>query len=569
MQSACARSFILGFAWLLLASECWTVQPEKAVHDFLSDLKDQERVLRHSYNTSDTVYLRVGGTVVHVIRKGDALFPTIVDEPVKIVDASVFYGGVRLRIESAGLGKARLEIRTVDDVPLTIEMLDAVIQRMFISPNDSFPAVLIDPESNWAHLNGCNHLYIQDVTQTFFSLDEAEAAGHPKCPLCFQAIRRFSIGTIERELGYQMAAWIRAQYASSRNRAEQQRLWRVGQSVVESWPWPIPSEFRIHFTLLESGVRNAFAAAHGEIFVTSSMLRMTENDAELEVIIAHEIAHVLRHHSYLILQRMRQTRAIAGAASTAIAFGTGLNLRNDKTTMRLFDLAPVLAQEVIATGYGQLAEEEADAITEIYMHTRKIPRKTIEDLFKKLQYVNDIYSRDSGFLFLPEHPDLDTRLEMLERSQIRKLDPPLIYAGYNREGECVATVHLDLERIVEPRRVPLSPLDKKRQTVRSHKTDEKLEDSRHELIGFIETTSLLGGTEKLGAVTLQSSNRGRQRYANRNVAEVLPNALSGLFLRCMAEEHPAFIGEVEEFEMDVPNVVRWERIIETEPETGL
>jgi predicted Zn-dependent protease len=75
---------------------------------------------------------------------------------------------------------------------------------------------------------------------------------------------------------------------------------KVGAVLVESSSRPgIP----YRFVVLETDEVNAFAAPYGFVFITTGALRFLKNEAELALILAHEVAHVeLKHGLEAILR---------------------------------------------------------------------------------------------------------------------------------------------------------------------------------------------------------------------------------------------------------------------------
>jgi len=44
---------------------------------------------------------------------------------------------------------------------------------------------------------------------------------------------------------------------------------------------------------------NAFALPNGSIYVTTGLLALLDNESQLAAIIAHELTHVMRRHTYM------------------------------------------------------------------------------------------------------------------------------------------------------------------------------------------------------------------------------------------------------------------------------
>jgi len=61
--------------------------------------------------------------------------------------------------------------------------------------------------------------------------------------------------------------------------------------VIEKVSW--------RFRALRDPQPNAFALPNGSIYVTTGLLSLLDNESELAAIIAHELTHVMRRHTYL------------------------------------------------------------------------------------------------------------------------------------------------------------------------------------------------------------------------------------------------------------------------------
>lgn len=82
-------------------------------------------------------------------------------------------------------------------------------------------------------------------------------------------------------------------------------LWVALQSERAALPW--------RFAAVSSDQVNAFAVPGGTVLVTSGMLRLLSNEAELACVLGHEVGHVVRKHHLELLQKetLLQTGATA------------------------------------------------------------------------------------------------------------------------------------------------------------------------------------------------------------------------------------------------------------------
>ncbi len=67
----------------------------------------------------------------------------------------------------------------------------------------------------------------------------------------------------------------------------------IGQKLAANSDWP---EIDYHFFVVDSGDINAFALPGGYIYVNRGLINYLTSEAQLAGVLAHEIAHVTRHH---------------------------------------------------------------------------------------------------------------------------------------------------------------------------------------------------------------------------------------------------------------------------------
>jgi predicted Zn-dependent protease len=72
-------------------------------------------------------------------------------------------------------------------------------------------------------------------------------------------------------------------------------LWVALQSERPALPW--------RFAAVESEQANAFAVPGGAVLLTSGMLKLLTNEAELACVLGHEVGHVVRKHHLALLQK--------------------------------------------------------------------------------------------------------------------------------------------------------------------------------------------------------------------------------------------------------------------------
>jgi predicted Zn-dependent protease len=107
--------------------------------------------------------------------------------------------------------------------------------------------------------------------------------------------RGLNFYSIEREiaLGKQLSAELERQVKLADDPILSEYVNRVAQNIARHSDVVFPVGVRI----IESGDLNAFTLPGGHIYVTSAMLKLTESEAELAFVMAHELGHVAARHA--------------------------------------------------------------------------------------------------------------------------------------------------------------------------------------------------------------------------------------------------------------------------------
>lgn len=142
----------------------------------------------------------------------------------------------------------------------------------------------------------------------------------------------------EKQLGRQADEQIQQQYGIYDNDELQQYVDNIGQemlSVSHMRREDTPEQYKnteFHFRVLDSPVVNAFALPGGYVYVTRGLLSHLDNEAQLAVVLGHEIGHVAARHASqrAFEQQLGQVAllggAIAGEELLGIPGGSVLNL---------------------------------------------------------------------------------------------------------------------------------------------------------------------------------------------------------------------------------------------------
>ena len=208
----------------------------------------------------------------------------------------------------------------------------------------------------------------------------------------------------EVQIGREADGQIIAQFGLYDDDALQAYVTRIGQEVLQTSAYTdasTPAEIRntpFYFRLLDSEVVNAFALPGGYTYVTRGLLSHLENEAQLAVVLGHEIGHVLaRHSSQRAADAQLGQLGLLGAAIGSAVLGAGAGV-----TQGILEYGGTGVQ-LLFLKYGRDAEREADRAGVAYAEFAGYDAAEAARFFRSL----DRLSAQSGSIpsFLSTHPD--------------------------------------------------------------------------------------------------------------------------------------------------------------------
>lgn len=159
------------------------------------------------------------------------------------------------------------------------------------------------------------------------------------------------------------------------------------------------------YTLLDSGVINAFALPGGKVFISRGLAVQLQNEAQLAGVIGHEIGHVMaRHGNQRMTQQLGMNLALSG-----LAIGVGLADENSQVARYGQYAVPALSVggNLVMLSYGRDEELEADRLGIQYMAANGYDPAGQRQVMEILQ-------REAGGARPPEwlstHPASETRI---------------------------------------------------------------------------------------------------------------------------------------------------------------
>lgn len=161
------------------------------------------------------------------------------------------------------------------------------------------------------------------------------------------------------------------------------------------------------FTVLDSGVVNAFAAPGGFIFVTRGLLERMESEAELAAVLGHEIGHVCAWHSVAMIQKQMGAGILTllGTIAAGVAAGPEASIALMQTASLFGDL--------YLLGYSRENELEADRIGLRYALSAGYDGSAALVFFQRLKDLEDqAGGGDEWEPYLRSHPKTEERVAL-------------------------------------------------------------------------------------------------------------------------------------------------------------
>jgi predicted Zn-dependent protease len=207
----------------------------------------------------------------------------------------------------------------------------------------------------------------------------------------------------EVQIGTEANQQVIALYGLYDDAALSQYVDRLGQEVLSESAWgnpETPAEIRqtpFSFQVLDEEVPNAMALPGGFIYVTRGLMAFLENEAQLAVVLGHEIGHVLaRHHSRRAAQAQIGQLGLFGAAVLGGVLGGG------RVAQGILDYGGAGAQ-LLFLQYSRDAEREADFAGVSYAEFANYDATEAASFFRSLQRLGE--PQGSIPSFLATHPD--------------------------------------------------------------------------------------------------------------------------------------------------------------------
>ena len=172
---------------------------------------------------------------------------------------------------------------------------------------------------------------------------------------------------------------------STLNERQQSMLNQAWQAVFDNTNPDPDIALRLHIRDGGEMGANAFAFPSGDIFVTDQLVHTITHPAQLESVLAHEVAHVHYRHG---MQQMASSATMALLIGAVIGFDSVLGN---------------ISQSLLGNAYSRDMEREADAFALQYLERRGLPRSHFADMLRNID------NGEAGLAWLSSHPSTEER----------------------------------------------------------------------------------------------------------------------------------------------------------------
>jgi len=121
---------------------------------------------------------------------------------------------------------------------------------------------------------------------------------------------------------------------------------------------PIPEKVVYRFLVLREPAANAFALPNGSVYITTGLVALLENEAQLAGVLGHETAHVYERHPYFESRSIRKKTVAAEIISLAARCASG-GYATVLATAAAANVSTLILVESVY-GYSREMENQAD-----------------------------------------------------------------------------------------------------------------------------------------------------------------------------------------------------------------
>jgi hypothetical protein len=182
---------------------------------------------------------------------------------------------------------------------------------------------------------------------------------------------------------------------------------RVVPKFLRNLPPEDPNKVLFRFYVLEDETPNATAFSDGSVFINTGLLRRLDNEAQLAIILGHEIAHITNEHVRRRYETSQNQALLAGmmgaAASSVLGQQGGL-------------LIARLGYGLLSNKFSRELEDQADRVGLYYAYQAGYDVREATKIWRKLM---GVYNEGAvGTSLYADHPSMLARLKDMRRETV-------------------------------------------------------------------------------------------------------------------------------------------------------
>ncbi|HOW27764.1 MAG TPA: M48 family metallopeptidase [Elusimicrobiota bacterium] len=205
----------------------------------------------------------------------------------------------------------------------------------------------------------------------------------------------------ERQIGLETKAQLVEEYGEFHDPVLQSYVEGIGNKLVTYSDRP---RLPFVFTILDSDIINAFAVPGGYVFVTRGLLEELTSEAELAIVLGHEVGHVCAWHSVNMIEKQMGY----GVLGTLGAIAGGVTAGPE--AMIMIAQTAGLFTDLYLLGYSREYELEADRVGTRYAISAGYNPEAALAFFERLLRLEKQEGLEKWDTFFRTHPPTDARI---------------------------------------------------------------------------------------------------------------------------------------------------------------
>lgn len=179
---------------------------------------------------------------------------------------------------------------------------------------------------------------------------------------------------------------------------------------------PTPENVKFRCLVLRDPMQNAFAEPNGTVYVTTGLLALLENEAQLAGVLGHELTHTHKRHLYLENRSTRKKVLTMNILSAAAAFAPGGGAFSGGVQIfgAAVQLGAAISDQILVAsvyGYSRDMEQEADDNGSAAMVAASYDPNAMARAFELLDQ-GSRYEFEPFDTFYHDHPKLAERRKL-------------------------------------------------------------------------------------------------------------------------------------------------------------